>query len=72
MLDIDALLSGFDPDQPDDFVRLDDVNGDTRVSVNADGAGADYVGVLNLVGHGGLDLAQLIDDGNLSLGNGTV
>lgn len=72
VLDIDALLSAFDPGRPDDFVRLDDINGNTRLSVNVDGAGTDYVGVLNLVGHGGLDLAQLIDDGNLSLGNGTV
>jgi hypothetical protein len=51
----------------EDFVRLSEVEGDTTVEVNRDGAGADFRAAVNLVGTTGLDLATLVNDGNVQL-----
>jgi lysophospholipase L1-like esterase len=69
ILDLASLLRGFDAGSSPlaDFVRLDQSGGDTRVEVNADGAGTDFTAVADLLGVGGIDLGQLVADGNIEL-----
>ena len=50
-----------------DFVRLEQVNGDTQVAVDVAGGGDSFSAVFNLVGATGLDLGSLVDDGNLQV-----
>jgi lysophospholipase L1-like esterase len=67
VLDLSAVLSFGGADDFNDFVRLDETGNSTRVEVNADGAGSDFRAVFNLRGTTGLDIATLLDDGNVRL-----
>ena len=67
VLDLSALLDFGGDDEVDDFVRLNEVNGNTRVEVDASGGGDNFTAVFNLVAVEGLDVANLVDDGNLQL-----
>jgi Ca2+-binding RTX toxin-like protein len=69
VLDLGSLLRGFQPgtSQPADFVRLDASGSDTTIEVNADGRGTDFTAVANLLGVAGVNLNQLVADGNLEL-----
>ena len=70
-LDIHDLLTGFDSgtSNPTDFVHLVETGGNTTVQVDANGAvgGAAFTNVVVLSGVTGLDVSQLVDDGNLQL-----
>jgi Ca2+-binding RTX toxin-like protein len=66
ILDLSGVLD-IDGGDVEDFVRLSEVEGDTTVEVNRDGAGADFRAAVNLVGTTGLDLATLVNDGNVQL-----
>lgn len=68
-LDLASLLDGFDDANANDFLRLNETStGNTKVQADVDGAGGDFVNVFNLVGQTGLDLEQLITDGNINVG----
>ena len=54
-------------DDSNDFVQLIEVNNNTYVAVNGDGFGDDFTVVFKLVGHIGLDLGALVNDGNVQL-----
>jgi Ca2+-binding RTX toxin-like protein len=66
VLDLSAVLD-FDDGDFNDFVRLSEVGSNTKVEVNPDGAGSDFTAVFNLVGSNGLDIANLVGDGNIQL-----
>lgn len=59
-LDLSSLLTGYDPNQDviDDFIKLTEQNGNTIVSVNSNA-------VVTLEGVGGLDVNDLVNDGNI-------
>ena len=70
-LDIHDLLTGFDSrtSNPNDFVHLVESGGNTTVQVDPNGAigGAAFTAVVVLSGVTGLDVGQLVTDGNLQL-----
>jgi len=68
-LDVSAVLDGFEPGVSDAaaFVRLSEANGSTQVAVDARGGGSAGVPVFDLVAVTGLDVGQLVTDGNLIL-----
>jgi hypothetical protein len=61
-LDVTALLKNFDPanDRLDDFVKVQEINGDTHVSIDIDGTGSiqaqPLVVLEHLTGHAAADL----------------
>jgi hypothetical protein len=59
------VLVGYTPVSA--FVRLAESGGSTLVSLNADGAGTDFVNVATLQGVTGLLLNDLLAQGNLIL-----
>ena len=63
------VLAGYTPGSSNagDFLRLVESGGSTRVEVNADGAGADFVQLATLQGATGLILEDLVSQGNLVL-----
>ncbi len=69
ILDLSALLSGYDPLQHalNDFIHMDDRSGDTVVSVNTSGDGniANIVDIAILDGVINLDPMGLVNDGNM-------
>jgi Ca2+-binding RTX toxin-like protein len=69
ILDLADLLIGFDPMQSviDNFVQYVQQGGDTRVQVNADGMGADFVAVAVLQGVVGVTAGQALANGNLDV-----
>jgi lysophospholipase L1-like esterase len=67
VLDLHAVLDFGDGDDFNDFVRLTEANGNARLEVDSDGGGDDFTAVFNLIGSGGLDIANLVDDGNVQL-----
>jgi Ca2+-binding RTX toxin-like protein len=68
VIDLGAVLSFDTGDNVNDFVRLREVGANTKVEVDANGGGNDFTAVFNLVGVNGLDIGNLISDGNLDLG----
>jgi Ca2+-binding RTX toxin-like protein len=69
VLDLADLLIGFDPmaSMIDAFVRYTQQGNDTRVQVNADGAGMDFVDVAILQGVMGVSASQALANGNLDV-----
>jgi Ca2+-binding RTX toxin-like protein len=69
ILDLADLLIGFDPMQSviDNFVHYMQQGNDTRVLVNADGIGADFVAVAVLQGVAGVTAGQALANGNLDV-----
>jgi Ca2+-binding RTX toxin-like protein len=70
VVDVADLLVGFDPLTSilDNFVRfVGDGAGNTRVQVNSDGAGSDFIDVALLQGVAGLTAAQALANGNLDV-----
>jgi Ca2+-binding RTX toxin-like protein len=69
ILDLADLLIGFDPMQSviDNFVQYVQQGADTRVLVNADGAGNDFVAVAVLQGVAGVSAGQALANGNLDV-----
>lgn len=69
VLDLADLLAGFDPMQSllDNFVRYVQQGSDTRVQVNADGMGMDFVDVAILQGVVGVTASQALANGNLDI-----
>jgi Ca2+-binding RTX toxin-like protein len=67
VLDLSQVLNFDAGDNVADFVRLDPVNGNTRVEVDPNGGGDDFAAVFNLIGATGLDIGNLVADGNLQL-----
>ena len=69
VLDIRSILRDFQPgsSQVKDFVRLQPSDGDTSVAVDPDGAGNDFTAVAELAGVSGVNLDDLVADGNLAL-----
>ena len=67
VLDLDAVLDFDGGDDVEDFVRLNEVNGNAKVEVDANGGGDDFTAVFNLIGATGLDIGNLVDDGNIQL-----
>jgi len=70
IVDVADLLIGFDPMASilDNFVRFtSDGAGNTRVQVNADGAGYDFVDVALLQGVAGVTATQALANGNLDV-----
>jgi Ca2+-binding RTX toxin-like protein len=69
VIDIEDLLSGFDPmtDDYTDFVSLTEAGGNTSIGIDRDGTGGTYssINVVLLQGVTGLNLGDLITDGNL-------
>jgi len=64
VLDLREIVS-LQPDQdPSDAIRLIESGGDTRIEVAAGDSGG-FVAAADLIGSTGLDLGQLIADGNL-------
>ena len=70
-MDIHDLLTGFESgtSNPNDFVHLAESGGNTTVQVDPNGAvgGATFTAVVVLAGIAGLDVGQLVADGNLQL-----
>jgi Ca2+-binding RTX toxin-like protein len=69
VLDLGSILRDFQPgtSRVADFVRLDSSDGDLRVAVDGDGAGSDFTAVADLADVSGVNLNQLVTDGNLAL-----
>jgi Ca2+-binding RTX toxin-like protein len=69
VLDLADLLIGFDPmtSMIDAFVRFAQQGNDTRVQVNADGMGMDFVDVALLQGVMGVSASQALSNGNLDV-----
>ncbi len=69
VLDLADLLVGFDPmtSMIDNFVRYTQQGNDTRVQVNADGTGMDFVDVALLQGVMGVSASQALANGNLDV-----
>ncbi len=69
IIDISALLQGYDPlaSVITDFVRLNQTGGNTELQVNADGQGTDFSTVATLENVTGLNLGQLMAQGNLDV-----
>ena len=69
VLDIRSILRDFQPgsSQVKDFVRLQPSDGDTTVAVDPNGAGNDFTAVAELAGVSGVNLDDLVADGNLAL-----
>ena len=69
VLDLADLLTGFDPmtSMIDAFVRYTQQGNDTRVQVNADGVGMDFVDVALLQGVMGVSASQALANGNLDV-----
>jgi Ca2+-binding RTX toxin-like protein len=67
VLDMRNLLSFQDGDAIGDFVQLSVSGSDTAVAANPDGAGSNFTAVFNLVGVTGLDVNNLLADGNLQV-----
>jgi lysophospholipase L1-like esterase len=67
VLDLRAVLDFSNGDDPNNFVQLNEVSGNTNVDVNADGAGGDFTTAFRLVGTTGLNLDTLVSDGNIQL-----
>ena len=67
VLDLRAVLDFGGGDDFNDFVRLNEVNSSTRVEVDADGGGDAFTAVLHLIGVNGLDIGNLVNDGNVQL-----
>ncbi len=70
-LDIANLISSYDPSTDplqtaiNNFVELDTSGGNTQVKVDSDGSGTSFTQVATLAGVTGLNLHDLINDGNL-------
>ena len=67
VLDLSAVIDFAGDDEVDDFVRLNEADGNTAVEVDANGGGNNFNAVFDLVAVDGLDLANLVDDGNVQL-----
>ena len=67
VLDLSAVIDFGGDDEVDDFVRLNEADGNTAVEVDANGGGNNFNAVFDLVAVDGLDLANLVDDGNVQL-----
>lgn len=67
VLDLHNVLDFEAGDDVNAFVRLSEMNGNTKVAVNPDGVGGDFTTVFNLIGQTGLDLTTLVNDGNIQL-----
>jgi Ca2+-binding RTX toxin-like protein len=67
VLDLSDVLDFGAGDVATSFVRLNATGGSTAVAVNTDGAGTDFTAVFNLVGVSGINVGQLVADGNLEL-----
>jgi Ca2+-binding RTX toxin-like protein len=67
VLDLSAVIDFGGDDEVDDFVRLNEADGNTAVEVDANGGGNNFTAVFDLVAVDGLDLANLVDDGNVQL-----
>ena len=67
VLDMRNLLSFQDGDAIGDFVQLSVSGGNTSVAASPTGAGGDFTPVFNLVGVTGLDVSNLLADGNLQV-----
>jgi Ca2+-binding RTX toxin-like protein len=68
VLDMRNLLNFQDGDDIGSFVQLSVSGSNTAVSANPNGAGANFTPVFNLVGVTGLDVNNLLADGNLDVG----
>jgi len=67
VLDMRSLLSFQDGDAIANFVQLSVSGSDTAVAANPNGAGGAFTPVFNLVGVTGLDVNNLLADGNLQV-----
>lgn len=69
VLDLSAVLEGYVAgiSDLDAFVRVNSAGLSTAVEVNADGAGDDFAAVALLQGQSGLNVHELLADGNLFL-----
>jgi Ca2+-binding RTX toxin-like protein len=67
ILDMRNLLSFQDGDAIGDFVQLSVSGNNTAVSANPTGTGGNFTPVFNLVGVTGLDVDNLLGDGNLQV-----
>jgi Ca2+-binding RTX toxin-like protein len=67
VLDLSAVLDFGGNDEVEDFVRLNEANGNTRVAVDANGGGDSFTAVFNLIAVAGLELSSMVDDGNVQL-----
>ena len=67
VLDLSSVVDFQSGDAPDDFVQFAEIDSDTRVDVNPDGAGAGFTAVFNLANTVGLDLEALVASGNVRL-----
>jgi Ca2+-binding RTX toxin-like protein len=67
VLDLRNLLDFGPGDAPTSFVQLNDGGANTQVAVSPNGAGADFTPVFNLAGVTGLEVGDLVSDGNVQL-----
>jgi Ca2+-binding RTX toxin-like protein len=67
VLDLSSVVDFQSGDALDDFVQFAEIDSDTRVDVNPDGAGAGFTAVFNLVNTASLDLEALVASGNVRL-----
>ena len=67
VIDISQILSGYDPlsDAISDFVRFVDSGSDSILQVDADGGADNFVELLTIIGHTGLDALALESSGHL-------
>jgi hypothetical protein len=72
VIDIAEVLEGFVPgtSDPHDFVRLIAAGDDSRLEVDADGAGGNFQPLATLAGVSGTSVDALIASGQLDLGGG--
>jgi lysophospholipase L1-like esterase len=67
VLDLRDVLDFGPGDAPASFVRLSTGSANTQVAVSPTGAGTDFSPVFNLVGVTGLEVGNLVNDGNVQL-----
>jgi Ca2+-binding RTX toxin-like protein len=65
VLDLRTLLDFGGSGDVGSFVQLSPSGGDTEVRADPDGAGGNFTPVLNLLGVTGLEVGNLVADGNL-------
>ena len=68
VLDLSAVLDFETGDDVEGFVSLTPINGNTTVDVDPNGGGDDFTTVFRLVNTTGLDINNLVTDGNIDLG----
>jgi lysophospholipase L1-like esterase len=67
VLDLSDVLDFGPGDAPASFVRLSAGGADTEVALSPNGSGGDFSPVLHLVGVAGLEVGDLVRDGNVQL-----